>query len=277
MSNPILVVGAGLFGQVIAAKLRLDGHMVQVFDSQEPGSGSKPSGGHLKPSWLSFLDRKERDTAFETLDALYGMETLKCQFLTRTVDLMRIDVDKVLNTGKVFLAKVTSIGDGWLRYTPKGSIDSNVHVKGTVIVAAGVWCARLMPHLVGTTFAKQGVSWLFTGVTTPPENLIAPWAPYKQVVRTNHGPGTVWMGDGSAIIPENWNDNKELQIKERILKHTNFPYETLTPQRGMRPYIRSYHQGLQQVGAQLWVATGGGKSGMCLAGVYANKLSEALR
>jgi glycine/D-amino acid oxidase-like deaminating enzyme len=44
-------------------------------------------------------------------------------------------------------------------------------------------------------------------------------------------------------------------------------------QRGLRPYMKN---GLRRFSPHLWLATGGGKSGMALAGVYANELSTAL-
>lgn len=267
-----LIVGAGLFGQVIAKKLRQEGHRVTVFDRREPEAGSPPSGGHLKPSWLSFLNKAEMERSFETLDNLYQISTLKCQFLLKTVDIMRVDVEAVLSDGPVVVANVTAVGDGWVDYrVDSGRINRQ---KGVVVVAAGVWSAQLLPQLAGELAAKKGVSWTFQGVPKVPENAIIPWAPYKQVVRTVHGPSTVWMGDGSAILASNWSQEREATIRQRIFNHVQFDFETLQPRFGLRPYMSD---GFRKLGKKLWVATGGGKSGMCLAGVYANRLADELR
>ncbi len=272
----ILIVGAGIFGQVIAAKLRQDGHEVQLFDSNKPESGSKPSGGHLKPSWLAFLDKKVMDNAFRTLDDLYKLETIKCQYGPLSVDLMRVDIDRVLEAGGVLPSNVTAVGDGYLEYDDLTCAGGHFRAEGTVIVAAGVWSSQLLPQFAHELSAKKGMSFTFKGVSAknPPTNTISQWAPYKQVVRTQHGPGQVWIGDGSAIIPTNWDEAREAQIKDRVMTHVDFKYKSMNVQRGLRPYMQ---HGLRLVAPHLWLATGGGKSGMALAGVYANRLSELLK
>jgi glycine/D-amino acid oxidase-like deaminating enzyme len=213
------------------------------------------------------------DAAFRTLDELYKMETLRCRFLIKDVDLMRIDVDSVLGTGKVVEAHVKNVGDGWVEVNDPNNAQSVLRLQGHVIVAAGVWSAQLLPQLSTQLSAKKGISWTFSGVKKMPTNVIAPWAPYKQVVRTHHGTNTVWIGDGTAIKPENWDQAREEQIRGRIMAHVDFKYKKLELRRGLRPYMTN---GFQKLGNHLHVATGGGKSGMCLAGVYANRLSNLL-
>lgn len=263
----VFIVGAGVFGQVIANKLRRTGHQVMVFDRREKEAGSPPSGGHLKPSWLTAIPRDDLDKSLETLDALYGLEKLECQFgippLTKRMELLRVDIDRVLSSGRVCESNITAVGDGWVE-------SDRVRFDGTVIVAAGVWSAELLPQFKHYLSAKKGMSFTFSGETS---NIIRPWAPYKQIVRTSHGPGRIWIGDGSAIIPQNWDDQRERQIRGRVFEHVPATHHDLVVRRGLRPYM---HNGLQQVSPRLWLATGGAKSGMALAGVYANKLAEAL-
>jgi glycine/D-amino acid oxidase-like deaminating enzyme len=248
---------------------------VQVFDARFAQSGSKPSGGHLKPSWLSFLDKKVMEESFRTLDELYALETLRCVYGLVHVDLLRVDVDKVLQSGEVLPAKVTQVGDGFLDYENLTCDGESHRVHGTIIVASGVWSGELVPEIKAELSAKKGMSFTFSGVPkqNPPENRIISYLPYKQIVRTAHGPGRVWMGDGSAIIPTNWSEAREVMIKDRVMKHVDFKYKSLDIQRGLRPYLNN---GLRRISPNLWVATGGGKSGMALAGVYANNLSRSL-
>jgi glycine/D-amino acid oxidase-like deaminating enzyme len=267
------IVGGGLFGQVIAKKLRKDGHHVLVFDSQEPNSGSRPSGGHLKPSWLSFLDKRVMDKAFETLSELYGLETLSCKLSLTSVSLYRVDVDSVINEPTTIPARVESVEDGLIRYRLLEEAGVLHEFSGEVIVAAGVWCAQLLPSICGDMKAKRGMSFTFGGVSGEVQNAIIPWAPYKQVVRTAHGPGRVWIGDGTALLQRSWSAEVEARIRQRVFQHVNFPYDSVEEKQGLRPF---FSNGFQQLGPHLWLATGGGKSGMCLAAVYANKLSEIL-
>ena len=268
-SKSIYIVGGGCFGQVIAAKLRKDGHPVTVFDRREEDAGSPPSGGHLKPSWLTMIPSKDLEQSMSTLSTLYGMETLKCEFgippITKSLELFQVDIDAVLS-GKVIETNVMAVGDGWLR------LESGALYSGAVIVAAGIWSAALLPQFQREITGRKGISWVFHGGSKV-SNLIRPWAPYKQVVRTTHGPGRTWIGDGSALVPPNWTPQREEQIYERIIPHAPKNYNKLVRQRGIRPYM---NDGCRQVASRLWLATGGAKSGMALAGVYANRISKAL-
>ncbi len=266
------IVGAGLFGQVIAARLREVGHEVRVFDRRNALAGSVPSGGHLKPSWLTAIPSKDLDRALEALNRLYKVESLMCRFAgLKDIELLRVDVETVLNTGLVIETEVTCVGDGWMKYV--GPDGEDLTAIGTTIVAAGIWTGELIPSIKHLLTGKKGMS--FTYATQEPmENIIAPYAPYKQIVRTAHGPGKIWIGDGSAIIEKNWSQDTEGRIYSRIAPYAPKEATEVLIQRGIRPYIAG--EGLGQVSDHLWYATGGGKSGMALAAVYANKLAEAL-
>lgn len=271
----INIVGAGLFGQVIAARLREVGHDVRVFDRRQAEAGSVPSGGHLKPSWLTAIPKKDLERALETLDRLYKVETLTCRFAgLKDLELLRVDVETVLSTGHVIETDVTCVGDGWMKYV--GPDGEDLTATGTVIVAAGYWTGELIPSIKHLISGRKGMSTVYVleeGVQPMP-NIIVPWAPYKQIVRTSHGPGQVWIGDGTAIKPENWTTETERKIQDRVSPYTPDLYKESLTQRGIRPY--TIGEGLGKVADHLWYATGGGKSGMALAAVYANRLAEIL-
>jgi len=266
----VYIVGGGVFGQVIAAKLRKEGHAVTVFDRGEKEAGSLPSGGHLKPSWLTNIPRPKLDRALETLDSLYGIEHLQCEAgippLTKRVEILRVDVEKIL-AAPVVSANITHVGDGFIER------EDGMRLDGTVIVAAGVWCKQLLPRHCKDLTAKKGIAWIFhEGMAVP--NIIRPWAPYKQIVRTTHGPNRTWIGDGTALLPNHWTKEAEERIYRRIKPHAPPHYTKLERQRGLRPYL---DEGFQRIGDKLWLATGGAKSGTAMAGVAANRIAEALR
>ena len=286
----VYIVGGGVFGQVNAAKLRSDGHCVTVIDRRESEAGSLPSGGHLKPSWLTMIPRRDLDKSMETLDHLFGMETLTCLTgigpLTKKVELLRVDIEKILSN-PTLQANVTRVGNGYLEYTEytEGQKRSHCRLEGVIIVAAGVWCKQLLPRTCKNLFAKKGISFIFTGGASGDEsatpNLIRIWAPYKQIVRTTHGPNRTWIGDGTALLPQNWSDRVEDKIYARIQSYAPRDFTALVRRRGLRPYLSdSHHDDLgvvRQIDTHLWVATGGAKSGTALAGVAANQISEALQ
>jgi len=270
----ILIVGGGVFGQVIAAKLRKEGHAVTIFDRREKEAGSLPSGGHIKPSWMTSITKQELARSLELLDAFYGVQHLQCVVgipprFTKTTELLRVDVERILSS-PVVESNVTRVGDGWLEV-------GGERLTGTVIVAAGVWSKQLLPATCAgkTLVGKKGVSFIFHH-KQPMENqnMIYPYLPHKQLVRSEHGPGRTWIGDGSAILPAHWSEEREQKIFSRILPHAPANYTKLERRHGLRPYMNG---GFQQITPKLWLATGGAKDGTVLAGVYANKLAEALR
>lgn len=279
--DTVLIVGGGVFGQVIAAKLRREGHAVTVFDRQEPEAGSLPSGGHLKPSWLTDIPGKALEAALVTLQTLFGMETLECDFgrggATKKIEIQRVDVPHIL-AQPVERVNVTHVGDGWVEIAgplaAQGVFSPCERIEGKlVVVAAGVWSKQLLPRQCRDLIAKRGVSWVFTG-GKPVPNIIWPWAPFKQVVRTEHGPGRTWIGDGSALLPASWTTEREAAIYSRIKPHAPPNYTKLDRQYGLRPYL---NDGLLRVSPKLWLATGGAKSGTALAAVAANTIAKALR
>ena len=229
----------------------------------------------MKKGWLSSIPSKDLDRALETLNRLYKVESLMCRFAgIKDIEILRVDVETVLNTGLVIETEVTCVGDGWMKYV--GPDGEDLTAIGTTIVAAGYWTGELIPSIKHLISGRQGMSTVYQledGVQ-PMQNIIVPWAPYKQIVRTAHGPNQIWIGDGTAIKPENWTAETERKIQSRVSPYTPDLYKESLTQRGIRPYIIG--EGLGKVADHLWYATGGGKSGMALAAVYANRLAEVL-
>lgn len=265
------IVGGGIFGQVIAKYLRYLGAFVTVYDDRNPLAGSPPSGGHIKASWLEkVMDSEDLEFATRLLNKFYGVERLICDYNGKDVELFRVDVESVLSSPTVE-AHVLSVENGKLIY--KEPTGGPVHVSNTnVIVAAGFWSGQLLPQIQPELKGKQGMSFVFEGVEEN-TNLIHPWCPYKQIIRTDHGPGKVWMGDGTAIIPANWGKSTEEKITKRVMPFAPKKNHTMHIYKGIRPYMAN---GCRQLDAHLWVATGAGKSGMALSAVYAKRIAEDL-
>jgi hypothetical protein len=77
MRMSFLVVGAGLFGSIIAAALRARGASVIVVDDARLEAGSRPAACLMKPGWFSSLGKSVYTPALSMLEELYGVKTIK--------------------------------------------------------------------------------------------------------------------------------------------------------------------------------------------------------
>lgn len=278
-----IVIGAGIIGATVARGLLKLGMEVLVLDDRRSLGGTRPSGGHLKPSWFSSMAKDEYTPAMELLEDLWGMsaEDFYLWPLGKlTTKVYRVDTDKVLKAPSV---NATVVGLEHLenfplvRYTMLPSQEQRVDRCRLLVVAAGAWCHELLPNI--TTTAKQGVSFRVEGRLTQP--FIKAWAPYKQVVAHQQKLEEIWVGDGSAIIPKNWGEDRTAACRSRCLtalqknvvgsakvKHTIY---------GLRAYAKQKSGPclLERIGPRTWVATGAGKSGTISAGWVARRILDA--
>lgn len=275
----VIVVGAGLFGSVIAAKLRAEGAHVATIDDRRPNAGSKPAACLMKPSWFSGLGKDVSEPSLKTLDALYGVQditfALKPGPLSATVHW--VPPAKILQVPDV-VAKVDQIIDRGSFLTiqvlnqtfPFGTL-SNTFTAHRVVLATGVWAHELTPQF--RLEGRAGAAYLFDGEIDPP--FINPWAPYRQLVAFNREPGKTWVGDGSAIKAANWNRDRDQQTLSRCAKALGRP-ESASQLFGIRPYSPTKPALLSEAGAsgKLWVANGGAKNGTIAAGWCAHELAR---
>lgn len=272
MDRPdVIVVGSGVFGSTIARWLGRLGKSVLVLDDRRPYSGTSASGFLMKPSWMTFLPKEGREAALKILEELYGLEELEFRVWPsrKTAKVFRVSREAVLYTGDLRFRRETVLGC---------QDDGTVHLKHesltprlATIVAAGSWAHQLVPDLVMRT--KVGVSFRWRGLQLE-ENVIRPWAPYKQVVGVNE-PDGVWAGDGTAILRENWDVNASQRIRKCSIRVRNHLYLGNTPDSevtvGYRPVAKESRGALvKKVGPNLWVATGGAKNGTVQAGLAAH-------
>lgn len=277
----VIVVGCGIMGATIALALRKQGRDVLILDGDKPKCGTNPSGGHIKPSWSGGMSKQDYDTAFETLSGIWDVkeETFKVTVggvkIVNT-SIWRVDTAVVVKTPRCV---ATVEGIGLLHSNAPEVVFRKDDVLLTercrlLVIAAGVWCADLLPSVFppGSLKAKQGVSFRFPGQVEP---FIRPWAPYKQVVAHQQGPDEIWVGDGSAIKPENWDahmtSQRALTRCRNALGTKSLPKRTII---GLRPYC-SLGDGpcyLNRVSKSLWVATGAGKLGTIAAGWAAHRI-----
>lgn len=282
MVKDVIVVGCGIVGATIALALRKQGRQVLILDSNKPLSGTKPSGGHLKPSWLGGMPKSEYVPAMEMLEEIWGME--KSEFQLKPTGLYttvhRVNTEQVIQTkhtqgevNKLICRQQRHPIVQWASATGK----RRVMRCSLLIVATGVWCQELLPNVFPTKKelqAKQGVSFRIHGSTIP---FIKPWAPYKQVVAHQQSPGEIWVGDGSAILPQNWHDERTEQCLSRCLFALRLDRKKhLKTIVGLRAYCKSSKDPcvLKKVGPSAYVVTGAAKMGTIAAGWAARRIID---
>ncbi|KPJ91079.1 MAG: hypothetical protein AMS18_09370 [Gemmatimonas sp. SG8_17] len=259
-----LVVGAGLFGQVIAKALAKQGRSVVVMDDSRPMNGTAPSGMLMKPSWFAGLGSKIYDPALEVMNNLYDIQELKFKVGPKTTSALYVPHDQVMSMD-VTPYKVLKVEDNGHVLVEQGDNKAWLQFK-LVVIAAGIWSNELteVPKLEG----KQGVSFIWNVPVSENwrDNFIMPWAPYKQVVGFRRSEKEIWAGDGTAIKPENWKESRVDECLKRCRKHVKLerPPKAIM---GIRPYVKGAKPAyVRQQSDHVWVATGGAKNGTIAAG-----------
>lgn len=273
MSKNVVIVGNGLFGSIAATLARQRGANVIVISNLEHYAASKASGCVLAPSWLTSLDASQVEVGMNVLRALYSVHDVT--FTTNvlaTFRAQRVDPDEVLVRPDV-VGDVESVGNG------RVTLANGDVYEGLVLVAAGVWCERLvaMPKMRGLF----GASARFTAHLPTPK--IHAYAPYKQAVAFQLNRKEVWVGDGTAVIFKTWDAEKEARVNlllergGRLIAPPGIKYKTKVTV-GARPYVDGHRAGyFDRVHPRTWISTGGSKNGTVLAAAQAARFVEEAR
>lgn len=274
----VVIIGAGLFGCIIAKQLKEKGLDVVIVDNAEDRAGSRPAACLMKPSWYSSMGREQYIPAMETLESLYEVKTIEFHTKVAKTKVKWIDPKIILLPNSIF-AKVEKIfrsemTNFWTIHTNTGHFDTK-----RIIVAAGIWCNDILhqaglgkvPHLspmTGTAFTVEGK------VEKP---LILLWRPYKQAVFWEMYPGKIWIGDGETA--KDYQEHHLIKSQHRCADFLQIPPAELRPITGHRPYVKDIKPKpcyLEQHAPNLWVVTGGAKNGTIAAGWAANELGKVL-
>jgi glycine/D-amino acid oxidase-like deaminating enzyme len=277
--NPdTVIVGAGKFGRVIANTIRhyLPQHKILLVDDAQPLAATKCSGGLIYPPWVTMMSRGTMEEGLRLLEHIYGLEKIELMFegaKPRKVEAYHVPIDKVMDDPRlaIYHSKV-------VRVEPYGVVTTgNVEISArNVIVTAGAWCGELVK--VPGLYGKRGVSFVWPGQV---EGFIRPWAPYKQIVAHKHNDNQFWAGDGTAIITENWTEERQTATEQRVSKAVNRQVHHAIIQQGIRPVITGVTGNkpcyFKQLKNGIIIATGAGKSGMIASAWAAQKVMKVLK
>lgn len=269
----IIIVGAGLFGNVAAALARAHGHTVTVVAERRAYEASPASGCVLAPSWLSSLEKSAVADSMAVLGELYKLHSLEFQTnLVKTFKAQRVHTPDVLKTPDV-QGRVSSVGDGVVKYV---DVDGGERtLRGIVLVAAGIWCGELIPGLPAMK-GLYGASLRAPGQLEHPR--IHVYAPYRQAVAFNLDKKTVWFGDGTALIARTWDTSERERVSKTRARAAAMDIRPGTHIIGARPYVEGHKAGyFKQISPKLYVTTGGAKNGTVLAAWQALQFIKGLK
>jgi glycine/D-amino acid oxidase-like deaminating enzyme len=219
----VLVVGAGLFGQIIGRHLQRQGRTVTILDAEKERSGSKPAACLMRNSWLTKMTKQQQAESFSVLDSCYGIHEIDAYIsapgpirsLGKRTTVHWVAPASIFKANSYRAVTVVDVRGGSPKSLFKLDIEEPWRTAKLIIVAAGVW-SNGFPSLptVKDLTAQAGVAFLYPcDEHRESRASIQPWAPYKQLVMLpNLWPGKLWVGDGTAL--------KESSLTEKRIRES---------------------------------------------------------
>jgi glycine/D-amino acid oxidase-like deaminating enzyme len=257
----LFIVGGGLFGSQAAAWARRQGIEAVVFDAGCSGAASPAAAGLFREQWLPRKRREHYHRGRPVLEELYGVRSVSLMADDGTEEhFLHVPPSVILEPAPV-PQRVTAVGDGWLEAAGQ-------RYEGWIYVAAGVWCAGLVPGV--QVQGKAGAAFRFAGERP---GRIRPLGWGRQAIAFVRDPGTTHFSDGTAETDYHAEHDRQTLLRAAEMGLTEEPLRRYW---GWRPYTSG---GLlfRRLGSRTWVATGGRKMGTLLGASCARLLVEQLR
>lgn len=271
----VIIIGAGLFGSIIAKALRQTGIEAFLIDNKEEYRGSKPAACLMKPSWYSALGPETYVPAMKTLEFLYNVETIEFKTKISKASVKWINPKSILEIDSMqdSIQFIERTNNSWILQGQNG-----IYQAKHIIIAAGIWCNGILQRsnlpLAPEISSLTGTAFVFEDCSTQPE--ISIWNPYKQLVKFQIEPKCAWVGDGIAS-KNYWKRDYLNQSFNRCVNFVAAPFSKVIAKTGNRPYVKQAKPCyLQSHGTNLWVVTGGAKNGTIAAGWAAQKMVELI-
>lgn len=289
----VLVIGAGLFGQIIGRHLMRQGRTVMILDAEKPKAASKAAACIMKPSWLaSSFTKKEQAQAMATLDANYGVHEIDAfvsapgpiRSLGKRTSVHWVAPGSIFKPNSYRVATVVDVSHGGPRGQRKPlfklGIEEPWRSANLIIVAAGVWSNALpsLPSVVGLA-ERAGVAFLWDCDPNRESRVsIQPYQPYRQILMLpNVRPGKLWLGDGTSLKESSLTERRIEISRDRCAQFANTRNEPNEQIIGLRPYVKGLKAPcyLKETLPNVWTVNGGAKNGTAAAGWAAYKIAEA--
>lgn len=270
----VAILGAGLFGSIIAKELMKRGHEITCFDNLRKEAGSDPAACLMKPSWFTSMKKEQLAASRKILSSNYHYQDIRFQAGPFGCLVNWVDPRDILIKDQVIQKEIDFVElDGRLHFRDREVIED----MDVVIVALGVWCNDVLPtdHAVPNLQGRAGVAFRWKGQIEEP--FIRPWAPYKQIVAFNIDEKHIWISDGTAMLRENLKPERIQKSLMRCAEAIDRDPDEAEVQIGIRPYVKGANPCyLKKLSPHVWVATGGAKNGTIAAGWCASEIGDDL-
>lgn len=257
----LFIVGGGLFGSAAAAWARRHGIEAVVFDAGCSGAASPAAAGLFREAWLPRKLKEHYRPGLQVLQELYGVRSVSLAAADGTREhFLHVPPSAILEKTPVS-ETVTAIGDGWLEAAGR-------RYQGWVYVAAGIWCAELVPGL--EVQGKAGAAYSFAGERP---GQIRPLGWGRQAIAFVRDAGSTHFSDGTAEADYHAEHDRQTLARATDMGLTGEPLRRYW---GWRPYTAGGPL-FRRLGSRTWVGTGGRKLGTLLGASFAQLLVQGIR
>jgi hypothetical protein len=278
INTDVVVIGAGLFGSIIAKELRETGKEVLVLDCEKKRAASKVAGCLIKPfGHTKLFPCGGLRYALNFLDRHYTLRVVKFQTEKPEKPMLYVrNTDVLLGHDYTVMVKTIDfarLGDGYRILCDDEDGDEHVFRAKTVVVCAGLWSNRLVPIYETKVLGSVAVL-----------NRDATIVPKKKAIHYNLYPRSINRGDGAWVSGEellkikNWNQARRQEAFEKYTKFAGMPEENSELLFGYCSRVK--HEKpclLKEIQPHLWVATGGGTNSTILAAYAARHIAKKER
>jgi hypothetical protein len=271
--KPILVVGTGIAGSIVARLLHKRGHDIITIDDADPMSASAASSNLFIAGWLNKFPKDVRQRGLEVINELFAEH-----------------IERPFSGGIASAVAVRHIPQRHLLVRPdlqercdfrdKDSC-GNERAYSHIIWCCGYRAFDFLPHIIKSQAQiVVGHACFFRGQLGPRQSRLAIISPYKHEKLYQFDEDIIYYADSVTLRLDSYEKRKD-EIKQRTLtrarKHVGYDAELLEWRTGYRPVLTPHPYGLlHRVNERNFVLTGGGKNGIVAYAYQASMLLEQL-
>lgn len=288
----VLIIGAGLFGSMVAKHLRSQGIESLIVDRRDPLSASKCSSGIWRPGWAGKI-ASQVEQSLPVISRYTAIDTLPIFDADKEAETMIdfIDCNNILNED--FL-EGDVVGCTFDDNRPNTKVRSViVDVDGTkieigcteLVICAGAFTNAILEKLKLPVLYGLDTHWgaVLHCREKLKHNFIQNWAPYKQLYGLNlirDGKEVSYFTMGmSAKNPPLGGDNRTLAIGEKMeAAARGFKMKNIIEiPEGNRPFfVEKDTDFVNKHTVNVWSATGGAKNSTLLCGYVAQRIFQEI-
>lgn len=285
------IIGNGLFGSIIARKLRKEGIDVAVFasNSENLPRASECSAGLWKDTWINKAIRQQvvdsYDLLSELIDGSIEEKVMHNKNTQKEETFFHVPPSSILveanRIGKIL--KIEDCGESMKLWFHDPKVPSTgLYSCDYVVVAAGAFTDDLL-SISGLPTLGVDRYWgkCFFSSEVPTISKLRVWAPYKQSMWFPVNNELSYISDGATVKNPKQDDARITKVTDRLIENLIAigadPSRVVGTKEGFRPFLSKGIDFVTKVHSRVIVATGGRKNSTVLCGYVAKKAFELLK